>query len=38
VLGLANVGMSCFPQYAGSVCELNEPSDVQNAVIAAHET
>ena len=38
VLGLANVGMSCFPEYAGSVCELNEPSDVQNAIIAAHET
>jgi hypothetical protein len=38
VLGLANVGMGCNPSYAGSVTELNEPSDVANAVIAAHET
>ena len=38
VLGLANVGMSCYPDYSGSVCAVNEPSDVQNAVIAAHET
>jgi hypothetical protein len=38
VLGLANVGMSCYPQYSGSVTSLNEPSALQNAIIAAHET
>jgi hypothetical protein len=38
VLGLANVGMCCQQPFSGSICEINEPSAVQNAVIAAHET
>jgi hypothetical protein len=38
ILGLANVQMMCNEQYSGTVTTLKEPSLVQNAIIAAHET